>query len=336
MHSSISAIEYFLPEKVLTTEELSTAFPEWNAAQIDGKTGITNRHIADESQCASDLALIAAQQLFSSGVCDPASIDFLLLCTQSPDYLIPTTACLLQSRLGIPVSAGALDVNLGCSGFVYGLGLAEGLIASEQARSILLITADTYSKYVRRSDKTCRTIFGDGAAATLVTAQSSESPLIGPFVYGTDGRGGKHLILANSGARRNCETISGGKDSVVSQHEPCLFMDGHQLFTFAVTVVPDNVRSLLRKAGMTIDDVDLFVFHQANAYILEEIRRILGIPVGKFQMTLSHCANTISSTIPIALKHAQLEGRLRNGTTVLVAGFGVGYSWAAAIVRWRS
>jgi len=315
MHGAIVAIEYFLPKRVLTTSDLSAMFPEWSVERIDSKTGISQRHVVSDNECASDLAVAAAQKLFESTSCSPDEVDYLLFCTQSPDYILPTTACLLQDRLGIPVRSGALDFNLGCSGFVYGLGLAEGLIFSGQARSVLLITAETYSKYIDEKDKISRTIFGDGAAATLIRCADVEYPIIGPFVYGTDGGGGRHLIVPNIGARH-------------------LHMDGAKIFEFAVSAVPECVRAVLHKAGMKLEDIDLFVFHQANAYLLEEIRSILGIEEERFQVTMSHCANTVSSTIPIALKHAEAESRLRRGNKVMLIGFGVGYSWAGTIISW--
>src|SRR6185436_14441853 len=194
MQATISAIEYYLPDQVLTTSALAAEFPDWSVQKIEEKTGIHNRHVAACDECSSDLAVSAAQRLFDSGVCRPEAIDFILLCTQSPDYFLPTTACLVQDRLGIPTTAGALDFNLGCSGYIYGLGLAEGLISSEQASNVLLITAETYSKFIHPLDKSVRTIFGDGAAATLLQAVDAERPLIGPFVYGSDGSGGPNLI----------------------------------------------------------------------------------------------------------------------------------------------
>jgi 3-oxoacyl-[acyl-carrier-protein] synthase-3 len=334
MHGSISAIEYYLPEKGLTTEELAALFPAWSVAKIDAKTGIHVRHIAADAEYTSDLAFKAAQKLFSSGACHREDIDFILLCTQSADYALPTTACLLQSRLDIPRSAGALDYNLGCSGYIYGLGLAEGLISSGQASVILLITADTYSKYMDPSDKAVRTLFGDGATATLIEATSEKRPLIGPFVYGTDGRGAGHLIVPNSGTRQGCPPrLVDSRGGLVT--EPRLYMDGQRIFQFAIEQVPTVVASILEKGGVSRDNVDLFVFHQANKYILDELRRILEIPSEKFQITLRDCANTVSSTIPIALKHAEQEGKLQNDSLILLVGFGVGFSWGAALVRWR-
>src|SRR5882724_8148699 len=201
MHAALAAIEYFLPSGVISTADLAAEFPEWPVEKIDAKTGIHQRHIAARGECSSDLAVSAARKLFDSGACAPESIDFILLCTQTPDYFLPTTACLLQDRLGVPTTAGAMDFNLGCSGFIYGLGLAQGLIATGQAANVLLITAETYSKFIHPGDKSVRTLFGDAAAATLVKAVESEHPLIGPFIYGTDGRGAQNLIVPTGGLR---------------------------------------------------------------------------------------------------------------------------------------
>ena len=202
MQAALSAIEYYLPEKTLSTADLSAEFPEWSVEKIDEKTGIRERHIAAPDECASDLAVAAARKLFASSACQPDAVDYLLFCTQSPDYFLPTTACLIQDRLGLPKTAGALDFNLGCSGFIYGLGLAQGLIASGQASNVLLLTAETYSKFLNPRDRSVRTIFGDAAAATLLTAEDSPNALIGPFVYGTDGSGGPNLIVPTGGTRR--------------------------------------------------------------------------------------------------------------------------------------
>ncbi len=336
MHAVISAIEYHLPQRVLSTADLSAEFPEWSVQKIDQKTGISERHIAADDECSSDLAVAAACKLFESGVCAPNDIDFVLLCTQSPDYFLPTTACLVQDRLAIPTRAGALDYNLGCSGYVYGLGLAEGLVASGQASRILLLTAETYSKFLHRGDKSVRTIFGDAASATLITAAPERS--IGPFVYGTDGRGGPNLIVRSGGMRlpRTAESALTVEDENGNQRSgDNLFMDGAEIFNFTLLAVPESVHALLAKADLTMNDIDLFVFHQANRYMLEHLRKRLQIEPDKFFVSMAHSGNTVSSTLPIALQHATGEGRLKPGATCMLVGFGVGYSWGATIVRWQ-
>jgi 3-oxoacyl-[acyl-carrier-protein] synthase-3 len=334
MHAKLTAIEYYLPEKILSTRDLSTEFPEWSVEKIDGKTGISERHIAGPQECSSDLAVAAARKLFDSGACQPEEIDFLLLCTQSPDYFLPTTACLVQDRLGIPTTAGALDFNLGCSGFVYGLGLAEGLIASGQARKLLLLTAETYSKFLHPQDKSVRTLFGDASAATLLTA--SEQHSLGPFVYGTDGSGAPNLIVPAGGmrqARTALTAIAIEDDSENLRSQDNLFMAGAEIFNFTLSAVPISIHTLLEKAQVSFEQVDLFVFHQANRFMLDHLRKRMKIPVKKFQVSMAHSGNTVSSTIPIALKEAQREGRLQQGSIVMLVGFGVGYSWGATLLR---
>lgn len=328
MFAAVSAIDYHLPETVLTNDELARAFPGWTPGKIAAKTGIVERRIAAPEECASDLAAAAARKLFARGVCRPEDIDFLLLCTQSPDYFLPSTACILQERLGLPTSAGALDFNLGCSGFVYGLGLARGLVETGQASNVLLLTAETYSKFLHPDDRSVRPLFGDAAAATLVQARPDAPPgglpWIGPFVFGTDGKGKDNLIVPTGGMRRpNGEQTATGH----------LSMNGPEIFTFALEVVPPAVHTLLTRAGKTIDDVDLFVFHQANRYMMEHLREKLSIPAEKFVIALSHVGNTVSSTIPIALTDAMGRGLLPPGKLVMLVGFGVGYSWSATLMR---
>lgn len=321
--AQISAIEYHLPERVVTNDDLAAQLADFPAAKIFAKTGIAERRIAASDECASDLAAQAAEKLFASGVCRRQDIDALLFCSQSPDYLLPSTACLLQDRLQLPTTVAALDFTLGCSGFVYGLGLAKGMIESGQVNNVMLLTAETYSKFINPDDRSVRTLFGDGAAATLIAGKASAEPLIGPFVYGTDGRGGDHLIVRDSGARR---------DGGVSAGQLC--MNGPEIFNFTLEAVPTCVDALLARAGVSLEAVDLFVFHQANAYMLEHLRLKMGLTEEKFFVFLEYCGNTVSSSIPVALKEAVLAGRLRPGMTVMLVGFGVGLSWAAAIVKW--
>lgn len=336
MHSCITGIEYHLPSRTLTTDCLSARFPEWDVPKIENKTGIRTRHVAALNECASDLGYAAAERIFQTDISARREIDFLLFCTQSPDYAVPTTACLLQRRLGLSENCGALDFNLGCSGFVYGLGLAEGLIASGQAHSVLLITAETYSKYIDGNDKSTLAIFGDGAAATLLSARKAVVPYLGPFVYGTDGQGCYDFFVPGSGARSYVAHPESRRELLPSTVAAPgrLFMDGARIFEFALQRVPTLVRKLLKAANLLRKDIDLFVFHQANAYMLEELRRILRIPRDKFQVTLKDCANTAASTIPIALKTAHNEGRLRGGAMIMLVSFGVGYSLGATILRW--
>ncbi|HEY3417993.1 MAG TPA: ketoacyl-ACP synthase III, partial [Armatimonadota bacterium] len=266
----------------------------------------------------------------------PEAIDFLLVCTQSPDFLLPPTACLMQDRLGLPTSVGALEFNLGCSGFIYGLSLAQGLIQSGQCRTVLLITAETYSKFIHPRDRSVRTLFGDGAAATLIQGIAGHEDYLGPFVLGTDGAGGQHLSVPSGGARmpRTPETaveIEDPHGNIRSRDH--LFMDGPEIFNFTIRAVPKMVHNLLEKTQRKLEDIDLFCFHQANQYMLEHLRNKLHIPSDRFLYYLAQVGNTVSSTIPITLTAARDRGALQPGMTIMLCGFGVGYSWGATLMR---
>lgn len=338
MGAFIKAIAHHFPARVLDNAQLAAEYPDWSLEKIQEKTGISRRFIAAEEECASDLAVAACDKLFATGVCKPEDVDFLLLCTQSPDYFLPTTACLMQERLGLPTRCGALDFNLGCSGFIYGLGLAKGLIETRQAGNVLLVTAETYSKHINVGDKSVRTLFGDAAAVTLVCGDDRRGPALGPFVYGTDGRGGPNLIVPTGAMRRRCsrETASTSTDDQGNTRSADnLYMNGAEIFAFTLKVVPRLVEQALEKAGLSMAEVDHFVFHQANKYLLDSLRRKIKIPPEKFALNFETGGNTVSSTIPIALQSRHESGELRSGQTVLVVGFGVGYSWGAALIRWR-
>jgi 3-oxoacyl-[acyl-carrier-protein] synthase III len=337
MKATVAAIEYHFPEHCLTNEQLAREFPEWSVEKIEEKTGIAERRIAAAGECSSDLGASAAQNLFETGVCEPTEIDYLLFCTQSPDHFLPTSACVMQQRLGIPTSAGALDFNLGCSGFVYGLGLAKALIETDQARNVLLVTGETYSKFIHPKDKSVRTLFGDAGAATLVRGVPGTDECIGPFVYGTDGSGGKNLIVPTGGMRQR--VAPAGEEATLDldgnlRSETNLYMNGPEIFAFTLRAVPKVVQELLARTGKDLGDIDLYVFHQANQYMLEHLRKKLKIPAERFFVGMRHCGNTVSCTIPIALKQAAAEGRIQPGNLVMLVGFGVGYSWGATLIRW--
>ncbi|WP_449414154.1 ketoacyl-ACP synthase III [Pandoraea soli] len=329
----VAAIATHLPGEVVSNEDLAAVFPEWTADKILAKTGIAERRVSADDETAADLAAQAAEKLFAAEAIDRSSIDFVLLCTQSPDFILPTTACVLQERLGLRQDIGALDFNLGCSGFVYGLSLAKGLIEAGNARRVLLLTADTYTKLIHPKDKSVRTIFGDGAAATLVEAADGDADAIGPFIFGTNGKGAKDLMVKTGGARAERTEASAAEysdESGNTRTDDHLFMDGGAVMAFTLRAVPDSVRRLLDKANLTIDDIDHVVFHQANAFILETLRKKCQIPEEKFVVHMTHCGNTVSSTIPIAL--TSLPRRADGRRRVMVVGFGVGLSWAGTII----
>ncbi|HVU87736.1 MAG TPA: ketoacyl-ACP synthase III [Pirellulales bacterium] len=322
-YAAIGPISVYLPLLVETNDDLNRQFPKWDMDLIYSKTGIRARHIAAPEECASDLGVAAAEKLFAEHQVDRDSIDFLLLCTQTPDYPLPTTSCLMQDRLALRTSIGALDFNLGCSGFVYGLSLADGLIRSGAARRVLLITAETYSKYIAPDDRSLRTIFGDGAAATLVEAADTCS--VGSFRFGTDGAGADTLMVTKGGARPENDAIKPRKRQRWSSD---LFMDGPALVDFTVERIPQLVDEILATAQWARDEVDLFLMHQATHMMLDRLRQRMELDDQRLPLMLENCGNTVSSTLPILMHDLRASGRLRPGTRSLLVGFGVGLSWA--------
>ena len=328
----IKAISYYLPERVLTNEKLLEEFPEWSVDKVAQKVGVDSRHLAAEDETAGDMAEKAARKLFEEYKVNPQSIDFLLLCTQSPDFFLPSTACILQDRLGIPTSAGAFDYNLGCSGCIYGMAVAKGLIAAGIAKNVLLLTAETYTKDLHPSDKSNRSIFGDGAAACLISTDGFAK--IGEFSLGTDGSGADNLIVKTGAARHKAATGKFTEDDEGHVwHDDYLYMNGGAIFNFTLDAVPAMMKDILQKNGIEQDQIDYYVFHQANKFMLNTIRKVCGLPKDKFHVNLSETGNTVSSTVLIGLKDCLDTQAIKAGGKVLVTGFGVGLSWGGTVLN---
>ena len=330
MKAYIRGIAYYLPDSVLTNEELVKQFPEWTVDKISKKVGISERHVTTEDETAGDMAVKAAEKLFAEKGFDRSVIDFVLLCTQSPDYHLPSTSCIIQDKLGLSTRCGAFDFNLGCSGYEYGLAVAKGLVVSGIAKNILLLTAETYTKYIHPQDKGNRTIFGDGATATLISDTGYAE--IGEFCLGTDGSGAEQLIV-KSGCARHFQLVNDyqmDEDGGIHSSDN-LYMNGKAIFDFTSDVVPPLIDETLQKNGLNMEDVDLFVFHQANKYMINYIRKLMGIDKERFYICMENVGNTVSSTIPIALCEAEKEGKLKGN--IVLAGFGVGLSYGAVILK---
>lgn len=332
MKAYIKAIDYYLPERIVTNADISKRFPEWTEDKIFEKVGIRERHVCAENETALDMAFKACENLFEKNEELKETIDYILLCTQSADYKLPTSACILQNRLGLSTSVGALDFNLGCSGYEYGLSLAKGLVVGGMAKNVLLVTSESYSKYLHPEDKGNISIFGDAATATVVSTEGFAE--IGDFVFGTDGSGHEDLIVRTGGARnpqKKEEVSLDENEHIVSSDH--LYMDGGSIFSFTLKQVPRMVNELLGKSEISLQDVDLFVFHQANAYMLEFLRKKLKVESERFYYCLEKFGNTVSNTIPIALCNAIRDGSLKDKKTIMLAGFGVGLSWAGCICK---
>ena len=255
-----------------------------------------------------------------------------MLCTQSPDYFLPSTACVLQDRLGIPTSSGAFDYNLGCSGCIYGMALAKGLITAGIAKNILLLTAETYNKYLHPSDKSNRSIFGDGAAACLISTDGFAE--IGEFSLGTDGSGANNLIVKTGASRHKHPTgISIEDEEGHIWYDDFLYMNGGAIFNFTLDAVPLMMKEILTKNNLDKDQIDYFVFHQANKFMLNTIRKVCSLSKDKFYVNLSETGNTVSSTVFIGLKDCINNKIIADGMNVMVSGFGVGLSWGGTILK---
>lgn len=326
-YAAITNISYYFPEKVEDNVD----------ARLIRKTGIESRHIASSDETAADLAVCAVRKLFNQGV-DPSHIDFLLFCTQSPDYFLPTTACVLQARLGLSSSCGALDYNLGCSGYIYGVSLAKGLIETGQVSNVLLITAETYSKYINAEDHAVRPLFGDAASATLIQGVDAEQNTLKGFVFGTDGKGKENLIVKAGGARypsRMTEEVY-SVDAYGNRHTNFeLSMNGYNIMQFSAKVVPEALERILSKTHLLKENIDYYVFHQANKFMLEFLKEKCDLGEKPFWNDVSKYGNTVSNSIPIALADLVQtcdKNRLANVVTI---GFGVGLSWAGCVIDLR-
>ncbi len=315
----ISNVAHYVPEKVVDNEIIAARCGV-DRSFLEDKIGIKERRVADDDEVTSFMACRSARRLIERGAVDPQEIDALIVCTQNPDYRLPTTACLVQDMLGLKKSIIAFDINLGCSGFVYALPIAGNFIRCGAARGALVIMADQYSKIVDPTDKNTASVFGDASAAILLRG-CEEGYGVVDGVFGTDGAGAKHLILYNSGVRKDPEKSS------------YLFMDGREIFKFSVSVVPDSVKQLLKRNGLELPDVKHYLFHQANLYMLREIKNRLGLRDDQMVIDMEHYGNTVSASIPIAysdLIEAQPPAR---GDLAIFCGFGVGLSWGAVLYR---
>lgn len=334
MKVGIKAISYYLPERILNNADLVREFGTWTEDKIFKKTGIIERHVVTD-EIVSDISVKAAEKLFKENDIQKDEVDFVLLCTECPDYFLPATACVIQDRLGLRKNIGAYDINLGCSGFVYGLATAKGLICAGVAKNVLFITADTITKTIHPMDKSTRTLFGDAAAATLITKSDIDGIL--DFVLGTDGSGMDRLIIPAgawaqpSSEETRAETVNRWGNIRTKES---LYMDGPEIMNFSLDVVPRMYEEVLMKNNIKLDSIDHVVVHQASLMLLEKLRITLNIPEEKFFVNIESKGNTTSCTIPLALRDMQAQGRLAKEDRILIMGFGVGLSYAGTIINW--
>lgn len=331
----IKAIEYHLPEKIVTNEEMQRQHPQWDMETVGKKSGVFQRRLAKEEQTAFDLAREAVEKLFSSGHVSPANVQGLIFCTQSPDYIMPSNAFLIHRHFKLAQEVWAFDYNLACSGYVYGLAIARGMIQTGMAQNILLITADTYSKYIHPNDRSTSVLFGDGAAVSLISAEPAGGII--DVELASAGSEYDSFYIPAGGCRRpqSAETKQLTVDRSGNETTPeDIQMNGFGVWKFISRTVPGQIKTLLNRNGLGVNDIDFFGFHQASKLTLDSLFKALEIPENKAYTNLTGIGNTVSASIPILLKDAERDGRLERGNRVLLSGFGVGLSWGSLLMKY--
>jgi 3-oxoacyl-[acyl-carrier-protein] synthase-3 len=331
----INQIEYYLPEMVVTNIDLAKENPDWDIKKIEEKSGVKSRHIANSDQTALDLAIKAVEKVFSKGKIRKDQIDAIIFCTQSPDYIMPSNSFLIHRYFSFNEKIWAFDYNLACSGYIFGLAISRGIIETMLAKNVLLITAETYSKYINCRDRSTSILFGDAAAASIISNDRGRGII--DVILSSNGEkfetfyipaGGckipkdlhtKETIVDNSGNERNLENIH---------------MNGFAVWQFISKKVSEQISKLLTRNKLTVHDIDLFVFHQASKLTLDSLIKMLKISEDKVFVNLKDIGNTVSSSIPIALKDAEESRKLKKGDLVLLSGFGVGLSWGSIIMKY--
>lgn len=321
MKAFIKNISVYIPKNKISNQDISKKFPEWDGDKIINKIGVENRYITDNDEFVSDIAAKAINKLIEENSIDKNSIDFLIICTQSPDYFLPTTACIVQDMVNLNTNCAAIDINQGCSGYIYGLSLANALVVSGTAKNIVLVTAETYSKHIHEADKSNISIFGDAATATLISDNGDLEIL--KFSLGTDGKGAENLIVRNGAVKNR-------KNSEISNMNNYLYMNGAEIFDFTAKIIPKLIYENLEKNSFSKEEIDTYIFHQANTYMLNFLRKKINIPQENFVIDMLNYGNTVSSTIPIALRNTLLNRKINK---LMLVGFGVGYSWGAVCLK---
>ena len=319
--AKILDIDYFIPDDKITNEFLSKKFPKWNPESIFNKTGIKQRGKSSEDITAGDLAILASEKLFKKTIITKNKIDFLIFVTQTPNQCLPSTSCEIHEAIGLNQGCGALDVNQGCSGYIYGLNLASSLIDSGSAKYVLLLTGDTYTKLMDSNDPSVVPLFGDGASASIIGPETNtcNQSSIGKFEFGTDGSKASYL---------NCD-FGGFRKTQINWKK--LYMNGPGIMSFTLEVVPKAIDNYLKKNHLTKDEIDLLILHQANKFILDRLHNKTNFKE-KGVICLEDYGNTVSSTIPIALVE-NVFLKLKKNMKILLVGYGVGLSWGITCIE---
>ena len=323
--AGILGLGSYVPERILTNadlEKIVDTSDEW----IFSRTGIKQRHVADEATATSDIAAGAAKRALAHAGIKAEELDLIIVATATPDMFFPSTACLVQEKIGA-THAAAFDLAAGCSGFVYGLTVATQFIQAGLYQRVLVIGAETLSKILDWTDRNTCVLFGDGAGAAVIGPVPAGYGVLG-VELGADGHGGELLTMPAGGSRRppSAETVA--------QRLHYVHMNGNEVFKFAIKVMGEAAQKALQKAGMTDADVDYLIPHQANIRIIQSAAKRLQLPMEKVHVNVDRYGNTSAASIPIALEEAVLEGKVKNGDKLVLVGFGAGLTWAACVLRW--
>jgi 3-oxoacyl-[acyl-carrier-protein] synthase-3 len=322
----ITGTGHGVPTKILTNDDLAKIV-DTNDEWITQRTGIKRRHVCAEDELASDLSITAANQAIAQAGISPDDLDLIIVGTVSGDFIFPSVACRIQDQIGAR-NAGAFDVGAACAGFIYAISVADAYIRSGQARNILVVGVDTLTKYVDWSDRSTCVLFGDAAGAVVLSAHENSDRGVLETVMMSDGSGARHISMVAGRTKYPPFLEMPQGDS------PYLYMNGNETYRFAVTALGDACCRVLEKAGLTAEDVSLFVPHQANVRIIQSSAARLGLPEEKVFLNIEEYGNTSAGSIPLALYEAQAQGRLKQGDTVLTVGFGAGLVWGANLIRW--
>lgn len=335
MDIEIAQIEYYLPGDRISNDDLQEENPDWDMGRLSEKSGVYNRYIAKSDETAFDLACKACEKLFSNQEISKDSINGIIFCTQSPDYIMPSNAFLLHKHLKLGQSVFAFDINLACSGFIYGLSIARGFIATGLGKNILLVNADTYSKYINPRDRSAKILFGDGAAASIISGKESQGVI--DIMLASSGKDFDSFYIPSGGCRmpKSESTSVEAMDAAGNIHSAeNIHMNGFGVWKFIASTVPKQINEILSRNGYSVNDIDLYVFHQASKMTLDSLIKGSKIDPEKVFSNIQHVGNLVSASIPVALKDALIAGRLKKGDLVLLSGFGVGLSWGTIILRY--
>jgi 3-oxoacyl-[acyl-carrier-protein] synthase III len=330
----IKSIEFYLPENIVTNADLQKENPDWNMEKITEKSGVSQRHIAGKNETAYDLSIKACDKLFLAY--DKNKIDGIIYCTQSPDYIMPSNSFLLHKHFGLKDEIFAYDFNHACTGYIYCLAMANAFVKAGMAREILLVNADTYSKYINPKDRSTRVLFGDGAAATIVKESGRKKGII-DIDLGSSGSGYNKFWIPAGGLRspKSSSTsieIKDDKGNIRTKNE--IEMDGFGVWSFINSVAPKQLERLLKRNDLAKTDIDQFIFHQASKMTLESIKRSMKLNEEQVFVNIQNIGNTVSASIPIALRDAIDQGEIDNGSTLILSGFGVGLSYGAILMEY--